>query len=69
MLVKNYLQQYPDERVEGFLPFSRRPENQPRIDDTFSSGAGRTVSPRRSAMLKNKKKMAAVSKRKNRSKK
>ncbi len=67
--VENYLQQYPDERVEGFLAFSRRPENQPRIDDTFSSGAGRTLSPRRSAALKSKKKMVAASKRKNRGRK
>jgi len=67
--VADYLQQYPDERVEGFLAFSRRPENQPRIDDTFSSGTGRTVSPRRSAALKSKKKMAEASKRKNRGRK
>ena len=66
--VGHYLQQYPDERIEGFLAFSRRPENQPRLDG-FSSGAGRTLSPRRSAALKSKKKMAAASKRKNRSKK
>lgn len=67
--VADYLQQYPDERVEGFLEFSRRPENQPRIDDAFNSGVARTPSPRRSAALKNKKKMAAASKRKNRGRK
>lgn len=67
--VEDYLQQYPDERVEGFLAFSRKPENQPRIDGAVSGGVGRTSSPRRSAALKSKKKMAAASKRKNRSKK
>ncbi len=67
--VENYLQQYPDERIEGFLEFSRRPENQPSLGG-FSNGApSRILSPRRSAALKNKKKMVAASKRKNRSKK
>lgn len=67
--VENYLQQYPDERIQGFFEFARRPENQPRVDAFDSGGSKALSSPRRSAALKNKKKMAAASKRKNRGRK
>lgn len=66
--VDNYLHHYPDERVKGYLEFARRPENQPQIEASNSIGS-KTSSTGKRAAMKTKKKIAAASKRKNRSKK
>lgn len=65
--VESYLQQHPDERIEGALEFARSPENQPMLGG-FMNDVKKSQSTRKLASQKNKKKMATASKRKNRRK-
>lgn len=65
--VEAYLQEYPDPIIESALEFSRLPENQPQIAGFGGLGGGTPT--RKRLVSKNKKKMAAASKRKNRGKK
>lgn len=68
-LVRAYLDQHPDERVEKAIEFASLPENQPSIEE-FHSNVGFSLPPKKivknEAAKKHKKKMAAQSKRRNR---
>lgn len=65
-IVREYLHQHPDARMEQAVEFASRPENQPLIEGLGMPPSVPALSKKAADAKKRKKKLAALSKRRNR---
>lgn len=65
-IVREYLHQHPDARMEQAVEFASRPENQPSIEGLGMPPSVPALSKKAADAKKRKKKLAALSKRRNR---